>query len=93
MMNGTHTACLDRIVDGKTAVLLLEDDGETVNQLTVDVEELPAAGRHERAIFKVETTGEDLVAAEYWPGEEEKRLEAAREWSERTGKRLDNTEE
>ena len=36
-MTETYIATLDRIVDGQTAVLLLEDDDETVDQLDVDV--------------------------------------------------------
>lgn len=92
-MNGTHTAVLDRIVDGKHAVLLLEEGGETVEQLNVAVEVLPDDGQHERAVFEVKISGDELVDVEYYPEEEKKRLEAAEEWNKRTGKRLDNKKE
>ncbi|MFD1561957.1 DUF3006 domain-containing protein, partial [Haloarchaeobius amylolyticus] len=41
-MSETYTAVLDRIVDGETAVLLLEADGDVVDDLLVAVETLPA---------------------------------------------------
>ena len=41
MMNGTFTGTVDRVVDDTTAVLLVEDDGEVVEQTTVPVEDLP----------------------------------------------------
>ena len=52
----TYTAVLDRIVDGETAVLLLEDesDGDIVDELAVPVDRLPADGAHEGAVFDVE---------------------------------------
>ncbi len=46
-MTEIYTATLDRIVDGQTAVLLLEEDGETVDQLNVDVARLPSESQHE----------------------------------------------
>lgn len=88
-MNGRFTAVLDRIVDGETAVLLLEENNETVDQLNVTVDKLPEEGQHERAIFKVAVTEGSLTEAEYWAEEEEKRLEEAQEWFDRTAKRPD----
>ena len=41
MMDGTFTGTVDRVVDDTTAVLLVEDDGEVVEQTTVPVEDLP----------------------------------------------------
>lgn len=38
---GTSIAVVDRIVDGRFVVLLLEEEGETVGQLVVAREELP----------------------------------------------------
>ncbi|WP_342809223.1 hypothetical protein [Natronosalvus hydrolyticus] len=46
-MADAATAVLDRIVDGKTVVLLLGDDGETVDQLDVPLAELPSSARVE----------------------------------------------
>lgn len=56
----TYTAVLDRIVDGDTAVLLLEDDGDPVAEVTLPVDRVPAAGQHDGAVFEVtvdETAG------------------------------------
>ena len=57
----TYTAVLDRIVDGETAVLLLEDEdeGDVVDELAVPVDRLPADGAHEGAVFDVECEVED----------------------------------
>ena len=88
-MNGEFTAILDRIVDGETAVLLLEENNETVEQFNVKIDELPGEGQHERAIFKVAITERSLTEVEYWLEEEEKRLKEAKEWLDRTAKRPD----
>lgn len=40
-MDGTFTGTVDRVVDDTTAVILIEDDGEVVEQTTVPVEDLP----------------------------------------------------
>lgn len=46
-----ETAVVDRIEDG-TAVLLIEEDGETTDQRVVDPAELPKDGRHEGAVLR-----------------------------------------
>lgn len=89
-MNGTYTAYLDRIVDGTEAVLLLEEDGTTVDELILDVGTLPAAGQHERALFEVDVGDGELTAVEYLPEEERKRRERIKRKSERLGEPLDN---
>lgn len=58
-MTEHYTAVLDRIVDGETAVLLLEDDGTVVDERVLDVERLPEDGRHEGAVFDVELADDD----------------------------------
>lgn len=61
----TYTATLDRIVDGQRAVLLLEDDVETIGQLTVDPARLPANGQYEGAHLEVTIEGETLSDVRY----------------------------
>lgn len=78
-MSETYTATLDRIEDGSTAVLLLEADGETVEQLDVDLDRLPADGRHEGAVLEVAVEGEELREAEYLPDVTRSRRESVRE--------------
>jgi hypothetical protein len=41
MMDGTFAGTVDRVVDDTTAVILVEDGGEVVEQATVPVEDLP----------------------------------------------------
>lgn len=82
-------ATLDRIVDGETAVLLLERDGETVDELTVDVVDLPDDGRHEGAIFEVTVEEGTVVDLEYRPETESDRRERAQDRFDRLSKRLD----
>ena len=60
-MTETYTAVLDRIVDGETAVLLLEADDAVVDERVLDVDRLPEDSRHEGAVFdlELEDEGED----------------------------------
>ncbi|APW98445.1 DUF3006 domain-containing protein [Halobiforma lacisalsi AJ5] len=87
-MTETHTATLDRIVDGETGVLLLEADGETVDQLTIDVTRLPADGRHEGAVFAVTLEGDELSDIEYRPEETDSRRKRLQERLDRLSSRL-----
>ena len=90
-MAETYTATLDRIVDGQTAVLLLEEDDETVDQLDVDVTTLPPAAQHEGAVLEIAVEASELYKAEYLPEVTQSRKESAQErlerlstkWSER----------
>ncbi|MFB9807267.1 DUF3006 family protein, partial [Haladaptatus pallidirubidus] len=48
----TFTAVLDRFEE-EQAVLLLESNGETVDELVIHRDDLPESGRHQDAIFTV----------------------------------------
>jgi len=87
----TYTAVVDRVVDGTTAVLLLERDDTTVEQLDVPAESLPESGRHEGAVFEVDVT---LSVDEYRHRSETEteRRHAAQERLDRLSKRLDDEE-
>ena len=86
-MDGTYIGVIDRIVDGETAVILVEDEGEVVEQFDVAVEEVPDdAG--ERAVLEVEIDSDDLVSMEFLREETESRQEAAQDRFDRLSKRL-----
>lgn len=87
-MSERYTAVLDRIVDGETAVLLLEDDGDAVDERVVDVEHLPADGRHEGAVFEVTLDEETILEASYREDTERERRESTRERFDRLSERL-----
>ena len=88
VMTERYTAVLDRIVDGETAVLLLEDEGDIVDQLDLAVEELPEEGAFEGAVFEVEIDEGAVVSIEFRMERTERRLERARERFERLSRRL-----
>ncbi len=87
-MDGTYIATLDRIVDGQTAVLLLEADGETVDQLDIDVTELPADGQHEGAVLELSIDDGHLDDADYLPETTAARTESAQDRLDRLSTRL-----
>lgn len=86
-MQGTYIAYLDRIVDGTDAVLLLEDEGKTVDQLIVDVKELPSECQYEGALIEVKVSDKTLVEATHRPERERKRRERIRNKTEGLRKR------
>ena len=89
-MSETYTAVLDRIVDGETAVLLLEADGDVVDDLSLAVDALPAAGRHEGAVFEatVDRDEGDLLEVTYRADAERTRREAMQDRFDRLSERL-----
>ncbi|WP_257300576.1 DUF3006 domain-containing protein [Haloarchaeobius sp. FL176] len=70
-MPETYTAVLDRFEES-TAVLLLEQDGAQVDEITVARGMLPKAGRHQDAIFELEISDE-TVALRYQKQDTEQR--------------------
>ena len=87
-MSERYTAVLDRIVDGETAVLLLEEEGDVVDQLNLAVEDLPEEGAFEGAVFEVELDGGSVVTLEFKKERTERRLEDAKERFDRLSRRL-----
>lgn len=88
MMNGTFTGVVDRVVDGETAVILLEDDGEVIEQYDVPVEELPRAARDDGGILSVTVRDGEIVGMEYEARETRSRRESIREKLSRLSRRL-----
>jgi len=87
-MSDTYTAVVDRIVEGQ-AVLLLEADGETVDQCDLPADDLPEDGRHEGAVFEATVEDGTVTELQYRPGTEADRREAAQDRFDRLSKRLD----
>ena len=88
----TFTAVLDRFEE-EQAVLLLESDGETVDEHVIQRDDLPESGRHQDAIFTVTVDGDYVVEIEYEPTETEERADAAQEQFDRLARRPpDDTE-
>ena len=87
MMDGIYIGVIDRIVDGETAVILVEDEGEVVEQFDIAVEELPD-DVGERAVLEVEVDHGDLVSIEFLREKTESRQEAAQDRFDRLSKRL-----
>lgn len=85
-LDGTYTATVDRIEEG-LAVLLVEADGETVDERHLHEEDLPA-GAGEGAVLEVAFDDGDLVDLEYRPAETGDRRERAREKFDRLSRRL-----
>ncbi|MFC3957907.1 DUF3006 domain-containing protein [Halovivax cerinus] len=89
-MSADETAVLDRIVDDETAVLLLEDDGEVVDQVTLPADRLPADGRSDGAVYDLEMDDGDVVTLAYRADETESRRESAQSRFDRLAERLDD---
>ena len=86
MMNDTYEAVIDRVVDGDTAVLLVEHDGER-NQIELDVEELPA-GVDEGAMVEVTISDGDVSSITYLEEKTEARRQRAQDRFDQLSKRL-----
>ncbi len=91
-MTDTYIATLDRIVDGQTAVLLLEADDETVDQLDVHITALPAEARHEGAVLEVTLEAGDLRDADYLPAVTQSRTESAQDRLDRLSRNFSDQE-
>ena len=89
--DGTYTAVLDRVEvsqdDSKLAVLLLEVDASVVNELVVERERVPEAGRQPDAVFDVCVVDGELQTIDYEPTETDERQEAAQSRFDRLSER------
>jgi hypothetical protein len=78
--DGTYLAVLDRFeaaADGRLAVLVLEEAGETRGRLVVPADDLPSGARHQDAVLEVVVRDGDLASAHYLQAETRRRAEAA----------------
>ncbi|MDF9748263.1 DUF3006 domain-containing protein [Natrinema salsiterrestre] len=95
MLDGRYTAVVDRFEED-LAVVLLEDDGETVDETVLDRERLPEDGRHAGAVLTLELSDEEVVDITYDEGETVDRSERAQrrfdELSQRPPSREDDSD-
>lgn len=81
-----YTAIIDRF-EGDLAVLLLEHEGETLDDIAVDRSALPDDARHVDAVLSVVVQDGELLDASYRPDETEQRKESAQARFDRLSQR------
>lgn len=91
MHDGTYTAVVDRVVDEETAVLLVEDDGDVIEQLDCALGTLPTTGRHEGAVFEITVEEDAVVEWTHCPEQETHRRARLKEKFDRLSERLDDS--
>ncbi len=87
-MSESTTAVVDRIVDGQTAVLLVEEGEEIVDEVTVPADRLPEPGRTDGAVYAVEFAGDEVEQLTYQPEESQSRRDAAQDRFDSLSERL-----
>ncbi|MFP8890169.1 DUF3006 domain-containing protein [Natrialbaceae archaeon A-CW2] len=92
-MDGTYTGVVDRIVNGETAVILLEEDGEVVDQLYLPVDRVPERARNDGGVVSVMLETGEVDSIAYLPDETRRRRESAQSKLDRLSKRLSDREE
>ena len=92
-MDGTYTGVVDRIVDGETAVILLEEDGETIEQLDLPVGRLPTDAQNDGSVMSVTLECGDVESMAYQPEETKERRESTRAKLDRLSKRLSDRDD
>lgn len=92
-MTDPITGVVDRIIDGETAIILLESTGEERSQLEVPVDRLPESARTDGAVLSLTLTDGSLVDATYRPAETSDRRESAGERFDRLSEPLSDRDE
>lgn len=87
-MTDERTAVVDRIVDGETAVLLLESDGQVVDEISVPADRLPETGRHDGAVYGIVYEDGDVHSLIYRPEDTRDRRESAQDRFDELSERL-----
>lgn len=87
MTDRIYTAVLDRFEEDR-AVLLLERGDELVDEVVVPESMLPAAGRHQDAVFGVYLTDEESTEFRYDPERTASRSDRAQSRFDRLSRRL-----
>ena len=81
-----YRGVLDRFEDD-LAVVLLEQDGETVDDIAIPREQLPEEGRHQGAIFAAEMKDREIETLSYRPEETAERTEETQSRFDRLSRR------
>ena len=96
MSETQETAVLDRFEEteagDEVAVLLLESEGEVVDEVVVPRSQLPEEGRHVDAVFTVRLVDDAVEAVTYEADETSDRSDAADDRFERLSNRLSDEE-
>lgn len=87
-MDGTFTGVVDRIVDGETAVILLDDDDDVIEQIDLPVDELPAQAQEDGGVLRITLQNGEPITLEYAAEETRKRRESTQEKLDRLSRRL-----
>ncbi|CCQ34989.1 hypothetical protein HLRTI_003108 [Halorhabdus tiamatea SARL4B] len=74
--DGTFTGVVDRF-EADRAVVLLEADGETIDEIVLDKDRLPEDGRHVDAVLTIELEDGGIQEIAYEADETESRSERA----------------
>lgn len=90
MNDGTYTGVIDRIVDGEQAVILVEDEGETIDERVLHVNDLPADAQEEGMVVEVDFEDGEATAISARPEEMQDRLERNRKRLDSLSRELDN---
>lgn len=86
MMDDTFEAVIDRVVDGHTAVILLENSDER-EQIELEAEALPA-GANEGGVVEITLSDGEVVSIEHLEEKTEARRQQAQERFDQLSKRL-----
>ncbi|WP_416838781.1 DUF3006 domain-containing protein [Haloferax sp. DFSO52] len=84
--DGTYTATVDRFEDD-LAVLLIEENGQDIDQLVVDRSELPWRARKQNAVLTVTVAEGEYENGTYEPEETDARTNAAQSRFDRLSRR------
>ena len=87
-MNGTYTATVDRIVDGETAVILIEDRKDVTEQFDIAATQLPENASGEGSVLRVEIMDDTIVDIQYDADMTDHRKQASQDRLNRLSKRL-----
>ncbi|WP_117592538.1 DUF3006 domain-containing protein [Haloprofundus halophilus] len=87
MTEKTNTLVLDRFEEDD-AVLLVEEDGDLIDEIVLPKAMLPADGQHQDAIFSVQQTNEAVTELQYEPEQTQERKESAQDRFNRLSQRL-----
>lgn len=87
-MNGTYTATVDRIVDGETAVILIEDRKDVIEQFDIPADQLPEDASGEGSVLTVEIADDTIVDMQYDAESTDRRQQAAQDRLDRLSSRL-----
>lgn len=90
--DGTYTGVVDRVEDG-VAVVVLEADGEAIEELDLDPGSLPAEARHDGAVCEVVLRDGEVRSIAHDPDRTERRRERAQRRFDRLSRRPDEDRE